>query len=696
MKTFIYLKKIIFLLVFLLALSSPQYEQSTSTPYPVRTAIADPDLLQARYEQWKTAESGDQIQFNLLQSDRHAATIAGFVRMQTRGDHLVAHVWRGDTDTPLSLWLADDTPAPGNAIAAAHAIKIGDFHRNPQGAMELRAALSRVLPKGFKIGQALVAATEDPTRVLLAGSPSLFQRLLAMEMAQRENAKAGLGELLIPVAHAAETTGFPAVFNDLVTRGEEVFFNETFSGNGRSCGTCHPVTNNFTIDIPFIQSLPNNDPLFVAEFLPALIFGAAANLDSAGNPRRFENPQLMRQFGLIVENLDGLGDPQNRFVMRSVPHNIGMAVSIDTPPLGLTPPDDRTGWSGDGAPSGLVGGVMASGRVRDFVLGAIVQHYPKTLARSFTGPNPDFRVATLQELDAVEAFLLALGRQQELNLQAGGSGELVLRNTSAEAGKVLFRDGVPGGTRTCNGCHGNAGANVASLTNPGNRNFNTGVELFLRNRLTDPAFTVLGEPRPVDGGFGTTPSGTVGSLIPQPGFVNENFGDKTFNTVSLVEAADTAPFFHNNIANTLEKAIQFYNSTEFAAENGGSIPFSSAEVTQVANFLRVINAIDNIENSSLRQANRAITALNQNPIANAVVDRILTIAMADAADAVGVLIQGNLHNSGGLSQNVVSQLNQANQRFNQAKNTSSSRTARITLINQAKANITTALALMRQ
>src|SRR2546426_2240893 len=28
---------------------------------------------------------------------------------------------------------------------------------------------------------------------------------------------------------------------DPVARGREIFFNETFGGNGRTCGTCHPA-----------------------------------------------------------------------------------------------------------------------------------------------------------------------------------------------------------------------------------------------------------------------------------------------------------------------------------------------------------------------------------------------------------------------------------------------------------------------
>src|SRR5204863_1818474 len=50
-----------------------------------------------------------------------------------------------------------------------------------------------------------------------------------------------------------------------VCAGARVFFDETFGGNGRTCGTCHPAQNNYTLDQPFIASLPATDPLFVAE-----------------------------------------------------------------------------------------------------------------------------------------------------------------------------------------------------------------------------------------------------------------------------------------------------------------------------------------------------------------------------------------------------------------------------------------------
>jgi hypothetical protein len=213
--------------------------------------------------------------------------------------------------------------------------------------------------------------------------------------------------------------------------------------------------------------------------------------------------------------------------------------------------------------------------------------------------------------------------------------------------------------------------------------------------LTDPTVTVIGEPRPVDGGFGTNPGGDFTSVTPQPGFTNENFGDGRFNTTSLVEAADSGPFFHNNVIGDLEEAIRFYQSLEFVTANGGIIPFDDAQVAQVEKFLRVINAIDNIENSALRAADRALTALQVNPNPDAVILRILQIAVADTEDAMNVLDSGGLHNSGGLPFNAVKQLERALRRFQQAMNSSASDVARANHIGTAKAHLTNALVLMR-
>ena len=103
------------------------------------------------------------------------------------------------------------------------------------------------------------------------------------------------GVLLAAGCHLPSPPQPPDPNEALIAKGKEIFFNETFGGNGRTCGSCHPAENNFTIDPAFIAALPADNPLFVAEFNPAL-------------KENFENPRLMREFGLIIENLDGFDD----------------------------------------------------------------------------------------------------------------------------------------------------------------------------------------------------------------------------------------------------------------------------------------------------------------------------------------------------------------------------------------------------
>jgi hypothetical protein len=91
--------------------------------------------------------------------------------------------------------------------------------------------------------------------------------------------------------------------------GRKLFLEETFDGNGRTCGTCHPATNNFTLDPAFVRALPRNDPLFVIRSTPEL-----ADLEI----RRF-----LRQ-GTILENVDTFDNPG---VMRGVPHTLALRTS---------------------------------------------------------------------------------------------------------------------------------------------------------------------------------------------------------------------------------------------------------------------------------------------------------------------------------------------------------------------------------
>jgi hypothetical protein len=371
----------------------------------------------------------------------------------------------------------------------------------------------------------------------------------------------------------------------LIAKGKKIFFNETFNGNGRTCGTCHPAENNFTLDPAFIATLPPDNPLFVAEFNPDL-------------KKNFENPRLMRQFGLILENLDGFDDLENKFVMRGIPHVLGLRTSVNSPQ------GPRTGWSGDGAPG--------DGSLRSFATGAVIQHFTKTLNRI---PGVDFRLPTDEELDALEAFQLSLGRQQDLTLP------LSLKGTVPKRGQAIFLDNRLG---KCNLCHANAGATANfGGGNIGNANFNTGIE-----NLPDQPADLTRELVPPDDGFGTP-------------------GDGTFNTPPLVEAADTGPFFHNNAIETIEGAVAFFNGEAFnnspsgralaaADPNGVGIKLDGTQIVAIAAFLRVINTLENIretigqlETSLEKRCGEAREHLER--------------ALGETKDSISVLEGGGLH-----------------------------------------------------
>lgn len=380
----------------------------------------------------------------------------------------------------------------------------------------------------------------------------------------------------------------PSPPSDLVSKGRDIFFNETFQGNGRTCGTCHRTEANFSINPAFIATLPANDPLFVAEFNPDL-------------KKNFENPKLMRQFGLILENLDGFGDLENKFVMRGVPHVLAQRTSINSNQ------GPRTGWSGDGAPG--------DGSLRSFATGAVIQHFTKTLNRV---AGVDFRLPTEDELDALEAFQLSLGRQQDLTLP------LPLKGIVAKRGQEIFLDNKLG---KCNLCHANAGATANfGGGNIGNANFSTGVE-----NLPDQPADLSGERNPPDDGFGRP-------------------GDGTFNTPPLVEAADTGPFFHNNAIETIEGAVGFYDGESFnnspsgkllaqADPNGVGIKLDGTQIEAVAAFLRVLNALENI-----RQSLDLLASSAKKGFAERADDReLLKRAVSETQDSIKVLEGGGLH-----------------------------------------------------
>jgi Cytochrome c len=216
---------------------------------------------------------------------------------------------------------------------------------------------------------------------------------------------------------------------------------------------------------------------------------------------------------------------------------------------------------------------------------------------------------TEAELKALEAFQRSLGRQEEIDLAA-----LEFHDKAAQRGKELF-EGV-GANRACTACHGNAGANVVDDENPDdafNDNFDTGTR-------------GLGA-GPPEGGFGQDHQDGV-----------RGFGNGTFNTPPLIEAADTAPFFHNNSAATLEDAIRFYTTPTFAKSPsgafGGAFVLNKAAIADIAAFLRALNARENAR-SALAGVGDAMRGPEPDP-------EMLQAIAADIQDGIEVLKKSKL------------------------------------------------------
>ncbi|NOZ54123.1 MAG: hypothetical protein GXP08_13495 [Gammaproteobacteria bacterium] len=625
------------------------------------------------------------------------------------------------SDTEISdVWLVDNQPGFGRSAIPEEGdnlVKIGrlKFEEGNNNAW-LDAKVENLA--NFQLDMIVLARKDgSPGKEgVLYGTTSLFQKVFHYpEHKAAPKQTAFKGNPLISNANATGITPpyfFPDFDSNLLNKGRDLFFNETFNGNGRSCGTCHHEDDNMALSLKTIAKLPADDPLFIVE----QEYRQDGSLNPLFGDFRMEKPILMRKAGLILENLNGFkelnGDFTTRVNMRAPNHVLSLRTTLAPPPVfaddGTLPVDvndlvfaERTGWGGDGTPTGFrqdffdSNGRDLTGSLRDFIVGAVVQHYPLTLERSafnedeYGNPRtPDFRFPTEQELNAIEAFMLSIGRQEENDdlSTISLSDELADRGRLNYMGFNVF-DSTPTDGRpplNCNSCHFNGGSNtdptfpfiagvspnhdLADLAANGgaipshNRSFGPQVE-----RLADQAGDVLVQtvddpsvagncftnglaevPLLPGDGPGLGPSAGCDANPFDNGFAFD-FGDQfadlrvagnRFNVPVVFEAADNAPFFHGHQINTIEGAVAFYATNRHLRNGdflGAIVPLNGSQVDNVARFIRVMGADFNVTS--------AIQLLKKAKNLHKRRDRRINakLAQAETIDAIELLNPVDLH-----------------------------------------------------
>ena len=338
--------------------------------------------------------------------------------------------------------------------------------------------------------------------------------------------------------------------------GRRLFDEETFGGNGRTCVTCHSVRTG-TIspeDVKARFALNSADPLFTHDGLDDDDNDGSPDQITTADPSnveriiehatiRVEIP-LPSNVWLMVEGEDG--ELVRSTTFRKVVFNRGVPSTINTPAL-----DPALMYDGR-APN-----------LQEQALGAIQGHAQNVLA------------PTREQLDLIAEFQQTDRRffsSKKLAKFAADKKPPKLpkgATPSEKRGRAMFDD-VPIDPDTkagiCAICHSGPMLNEFNEHNPfgappGAR-FGE-VQVSQRNLMGNPLYTF--EIDEADGSVSTvtTPDPGVMLTVPLPPdfppFLPRAFAANFFKIPQLWGVADTAPYFHDNSAKTLEDVAEQYD-----------------------------------------------------------------------------------------------------------------------------------------
>lgn len=351
--------------------------------------------------------------------------------------------------------------------------------------------------------------------------------------------------------------------------GEQLFFKETFDGNGRSCGTCHTKSTG-TISPQQIQDLYRTNPT-------APIFRS-------------------------IDSDDGVGNSYTRLLK-----NATIRITLNLPPnIRLHDSPGQTTFTVNRSTPTMINSSLFPNLMWDLRESSLeTQALDAVHAHDENGIEP-----TSGQLSKIADFERTLFTNASIaNYAHGGPPPTLPAGTTAseKRGRAFFNaDGA------CGSCHSGAMLNEATASNP------TGAPPgFLSNTVFAGFEGGLGFPQPPDSpnpivtwDMDCTPSGFFCSVCPAFGgtLVNDtNFTDGYctiampdpgqaiatadpdlflfFKTPSLWGVSKTAPYFHDNSAMTLEDVMSHYDKFLTALTGVG---LTAQDQTDLVNYVKLL------------------------------------------------------------------------------------------------------------
>jgi hypothetical protein len=363
-----------------------------------------------------------------------------------------------------------------------------------------------------------------------------------------------------------------------ISDGQRLFDQETFGGNGRTCRTCHS-SGDGTIDPQEVAerlAQDPSDPLFLHDGLDDFFGGTSRIAAHATILIERELPE-----GVVM-----LDDPS----ATSVVFARGVPSTLNTPALDAALMYD-----------------MRNLDLRDQASGAIERH-----AQAAIPPMAD-QLAAIAEFQQTDQRFFS-SKALKSFAEGGPAPALPQGHTASEKrGREFFVDAPwnpPSKKGVCALCHGGPMLNTANEFTtiptgapPGWRAFDIGVSSrnLMNNpvrtfAVTDPCNTTLVVRSP-DPGIMITDVYNVPMLaqfLPPKELciVHPRFFANMFKTPQLFGVKDTAPYFHDNSAKTLEEVLEQYVFL-FTSNLGfpitdSNILLSEQDIRDIIAFLRLL------------------------------------------------------------------------------------------------------------